>query len=153
MKNSDTTSWHKLLRQLDQFSSFYTKFQAVMKWFQMHPITAKHTKEGVYGPIGWIGCVPCEKFRLIALVQLVLQQISCSNETIPNASKHSKTHQIMGLGFNGLDWERSMWKIVTRIRGTNFCTNCTSLARFAPSFMQQRNDPKCTQTLQNAQKH
>ena len=38
-------------------------------------------------------------------------------------------------------------------RGTNFCINCTSSPRFAPSFMQLRNDPKCTQTQWNTPKH
>src|SRR6185437_7549980 len=36
---------------------------------------------------------------------------------------------------------------------TNFCINCTSSPHFAPSFMQLRNDPKCTQILQNISKH
>ena len=44
-------------------------------------------------------------------------------------------------------------KITTRLHGTNFCINCTSSPCFAPSFMQLRNDPKCTQTLWNAPKH
>ena len=39
------------------------------------------------------------------------------------------------------------------LRGTNFCINCTNSPRFAPSFMQLRNDPKCTQTLWNTPKH
>ena len=33
-------------------------------------------------------------------------------------------------------------KILTRLRGTNFCT---STARFAPCFVRQPNGPKCTQ--------
>jgi len=56
------------------------------------------------------------------------------NETIPNAAKHYETRQNMSLGSYGLDWVRSLQKIPTRLRGTNFCTNCTSSARFAPSF-------------------
>ena len=59
-----------------------------------------------------------------------------SYETIPNAPKHCKTHQNMGLGSNGLDWVRSSQKILTRLLGTKFCINCTSSDRFAPSFMQ-----------------
>ena len=39
------------------------------------------------------------------------------------------------------------------LRGTNFCINFTNSPRFAPSFMQLRNDHKCTQTLWNAPKH
>ena len=47
--------------------------------------------------MGWIGCVRCEKFQcdlmaqtcpLIAPVQHVLHQVSCSNKTLANAPKH-----------------------------------------------------------------
>ena len=48
----------------------------------------------------------------------------------------------MSLGSNGVDRERSLQKFLTRHRGTNFCINCTSLARFAQSFMQSRNGSK-----------
>ena len=49
--------------------------------------------------MGWIACVRCQKFRcefvartfaLIAPVQPVLHRVSCSDETIQNAPKHSK---------------------------------------------------------------
>ena len=52
------------------------------------------------GSNGWIGCVRCEKFQcdfvartfaLIAPVQPILHQASCSNETIQNAPKHYET--------------------------------------------------------------
>jgi len=45
---------------------------------------------------------------------------------------------------------RSLRKIQTRLRGMNFCT---SLARFAPSFVRQPNHPKCTQIVRNAPNH
>src|SRR6185437_13324783 len=104
----------------------------------------------------WIGCVRCEKsrcdfvaqtFALIAPIHPVLHRVSCSYEMIPNAPKHYEIHQNMSLGSNGVDWVRSLLKIPTSLRGTNFCINCTNSPRFAPSFMQLRNDPKCTQTL------
>ena len=41
-------------------------------------------------------------------------------------------------------------KILTRLRGTNFCT---SSACFAPSFVRQPNGPKCTQIVRNAKEH
>ena len=44
---------------------------------------------------------------------------------------------------------RSLRKIPTRLRGTNFCT---SSARFAPSFVRQPNSSECTQLVQNAPK-
>jgi hypothetical protein len=59
----------------------------------------------------------------------------------------------MSLGSNGVDRVHSLRKIQTRLRGTNFFISCTSSAHFAPSFVQQRNCPKCTQTLRNVAKH
>jgi len=109
-----------------------------------------------------IGSVRCEKswsdfvartLALIALVHPVLHRVSCRYEMIPNAHKHYETHQNMSLGSNGLFWVRSLRKIPSWLRGTNFCINCSSSSRFAPSFMQLRNDPKCTQTLWNTPKH
>ena len=41
-------------------------------------------------------------------------------------------------------------KIPMRLHGTNICT---SSARFAPSFVRQRNSPKCTKIVRNAPKH
>src|SRR6185312_3980870 len=49
-----------------------------------------------------------------------------------------------------MDRVRLLRKIPTRPRGTNFCT---SLARFAPSFVRQPNGPECTQIIRNAPKH
>ena len=68
--------------------------------YQMHPNTARRTKTWVLGPMGWIRCVRCEKFRcdfvaktfaLIAPIQHVLHQASCSNETIQNVPKHCES--------------------------------------------------------------
>jgi len=110
----------------------------------------------------WIGCVSCKKsrrefvaqtFALIAPVHPVLHRVSYSYETIPNAPKHYATPQNMSLRSNGADWVRSFWKIPMWLHGTNFCIHCTSSPRSAPSFMQLRNDPKCTQTPCNAPKH
>ena len=124
------------------------------KTLQMHPNTTRRTKTWVYGPMGWIGSVHCKKFRcdfmaqtcaLIATVQPVLQRVSCSNETLPNAPKHNETHQNMSLGPYGVDRVHSLRKIPMGLRDKNFCINCTSSARFAPSFVQKRNNPKCTE--------
>ena len=114
------------------------------------------------GPMGWIGCVRCEKsrchfvartFALIAPVHPILHRVSCSYEMIPNAPKHYETHRNMSLGSNRVDQVCLLGKITTWLRGTNFCINCTSSVCFAPSFMQLRNDPKCTQILRNIPKH
>ena len=67
--------------------------------------------------MGWIKCVGFEKlqrdfvartFALIAPVLSVLQQVSCSYETIPNVARHYEMHQNMSLGSNGVDWVRSL---------------------------------------------
>ena len=66
-----------------------------------------------------IGCVRCEKsrrdfvariFALIAPVHTVLHQVSCSYETITNASKHYETYENMSLGSVGVDWVHSLQK-------------------------------------------
>src|SRR6185312_1092536 len=58
-------------------------------------------------------------------------------------------HQNVSLGSDGLVRVRSLRKIPTRLRGTNFCT---SSACFAPSFVRQPNGPECTQIVRNALK-
>jgi hypothetical protein len=92
----------------------------LQKRSQMHPNTTKQTETLVLGPMGWIGYVRCEKsrrdfvartFALIAPVQYVLQQVSCSYETIPNAPKYYETHRNISLGSNGVDWVCSLRKI------------------------------------------
>jgi hypothetical protein len=112
--------------------------------------------------MGWIGCIRCEKsrhdfvartFAVITPVHPILHRVSCSYETIQNWAKQYATHANMSLGSNGVDWLRSLRKIPMWLRGTNFCINCTSSPRFASSFMQLRNDPKCIPTLCNAPKH
>ena len=128
----------------------------------MHPNTTQRTKTWVRGPMGLIGCVRCEKsqrdfvartFALTAPVHPVLHRVWCSYESIPNAPKHYATHKNMSSRSNGVDWVRSLRKIPMWHHGTNFCINCTSSPRFAPSFMELRNYNKCTQTLWNAPKH
>ena len=93
----------------------------------------------------WIGSVHSEEisqdivattFALIAPVWRVLHEVSCNSETDPNPPKRKETHQNMSLGSYGVDRERSLRKFLARYRGMNFCINCTSLARLAPSFVQ-----------------
>ena len=55
----------------------------------------------------------------------------------------------ISLASNGVDRVRSLRKIQTRLRGTNFCT---SSARCAPSFVRQPNSPDCTKIVRNAPK-
>ena len=70
--------------------------------------------------MGWIICVRSEKlqrdflaqtFVLIEPVQYVLQQVSCTYGTIPNAPKYYKTDRNISFGSNGLDLVRSLRKI------------------------------------------
>ena len=88
-----------------------------------------------FGPMGWIGSVCCEKFRcdfmartcaLVTPVQPILHRVSCRNEILPNTHKHYESPTNLSLGSNGVDWVRSMRKILIRLHGTNFCINCTS---------------------------
>ena len=65
---------------------------------------------------------------------------------VANAPKWYEMQQNMSLGSNGVDRVGSLRKFLTRLRGTNFCT---SLARFAPSFIWHQNGPKCTQMVRN----
>ena len=69
--------------------------------------------------MGWIRCVRCEKlqchfvgrtFVLIALVQYVLHQLSCTYETIRTAPKYYETHRNISLVSNGVDWVHSLLK-------------------------------------------
>ena len=112
--------------------------------------------------MGLIGSVRCEKsrcdfvaqtFALIAPIHPVLNRVSCCYDIIPNAPKHYEIHQNLSLGSYGVDQVCSLRKITMWFHGTDFCMNWTRRVCFATSFMQLRNDPKCTQTLWNTPKH
>jgi hypothetical protein len=96
-------------------------------------------------PMGWIQCVLCEKFRcdfmaqtcaLIAPVEPICTKFHVVTKHWLIHPNTTKTDQNMSLGSNGVDLVRSLPKIPMRVRGTNFCINCTSSAYFALSFMQ-----------------
>ena len=61
---------------------FCTEFRKATKRSRMHPNSTKRTKTSVYGAMGWIGCVRCEKFRrdfvaqTFALLRPVLHRVS-----------------------------------------------------------------------------
>ena len=104
----------------------------------------EHYKTSVYCPMGWIGCVRCEKIRsdfvarTFALVRPVFHQVSQGNQTVPNTPKWYETRQNISLGSNGVDRVRSLRTIPMRLRGTNFCP---SSARFTASFVRHPNVP------------
>jgi len=64
-----------------------------------------------------------------------------------NSTKRTKFFSLVS---NGVDQVRSMRKIPTRLRGTNFCS---SSARFATNSVRQPNGPKCAQIIRNVPKH
>ena len=130
----------------------------------MHPNSMKRTKTWGKGPKGWIGRVRCEKFRhdfmarTFAPLRPVLHWVLYGNQTVPNfcvATKPSqmqpnstKTQQNMSLQSHGVYRVRSLWKIPTRHRGTNFCT---SLARFELSVVTQQTIPNASKKYEMQQ--
>ena len=67
----------------------------------------------ILGSNGVIRCVRCKKlqrdfmartFVLIEPIQYALQQVSCSYEMNPNASKYDELDRNISLGSNGVDW-------------------------------------------------
>ena len=103
----------------------------------------KRTETLVFGAMGWIGSVRCEKIRrdfvggtfaLIEPVHPVLHRVSCSYETIPNAHKHYETHQNISLGSNGVDKVVCCENVRIDFVAQTFFTYCTSSAQIAPSF-------------------
>ena len=132
-KNSDATSWHKLLHQ---FGLFCTEFCKSTKWSQMYQNMSlgsngvERVRSLRKNPTTLRGTNFC---TILARFHRVLH----SNEIIQNVPKHYEMHQNMSLGSNGVDRLGSLQKIPMRFRGTNFCINFSSSARFAPSFMKQ----------------
>ena len=94
----------------------------------------------------WIGCVRGTNF-CTSLSHFALSFVRQPNgpectQIVRNAPKHQ-------FSVNVVDRVRSLRKIPTRLRGTNFCT---SSARFAPSIVWQPNGSKCTEIVRNAPK-
>ena len=105
--------------------------------------------------MGRIGCVRCEKIPMWLRATNFCINCTSSPRFAPSFMQlrnNPKCTKILQRS-NGVDWVRSLQKIPTSLRGTNFSINCTNSPYFAPSFMQLRNDPKCTQTLWNKPKH
>ena len=67
----------------------------------------------------------------------------------PKGTKIVRTHKNMSLGSNGLDRVRSLRKIPTRLRGTNFCTSSASYAPSLYGNQTVQNAPKLYETHQN----
>ena len=151
-KNSDATSWHELLQE--RSARFPQSFVRQPNDLECTQIVRNGTNRQFRVQWGRSGAFVAKNsdatsFTNFCTVRPVLHQVSCGNQTVPNAPKWYKTHQNVSLGSNWLDRVCSLRKILTRLRGTNFCT---SSARFAPSFVRQPNGPECTQMVQNAPK-
>src|SRR6185436_2903859 len=105
----------------------------------MHTNSTKRPKTSVSGPMGWIGCVRCEKFghdfmaRTFALVRPILHRVRKATKR-PECTKivRNKPKCQFRVQWGGLG--AFVQKVPTRLRGTNFCT---SSARFALSFVRQ----------------
>ena len=91
-------------------------------------------------------CINCDSSLCFASSFMQLQNDPKCTQTLCNEPKHELRVQWGGLG-------AFIAKNPDILRGMNFCINCTSSPCFASSFMELRNDPKCTQTLCNAPKH
>jgi hypothetical protein len=100
----------------------------------------------------WIGCVRCEKSRRDFVAPcfsssfMQLRNDPKCTQTLCNTRKHEFRVQWSGLCvFVAKNPDVTSWH--------KFFINCTRSPCFASSFMQLRNDPKCSQTLCNAPKH
>ena len=105
-------------------------------------------------PMGWIGCVHCEKLwcdfvartsSLIAQVQPILYRVPCSNETLPNAPKHYEMLQNMSLVPMG--WIECV--LCKKFRCGFMAQTCALIAPVQPVL--HRVD-KCIQTLRKRSK-
>ena len=117
---------------------FCTEFCNSTKRSPIYQNCTKHTKHMSLGSNGMDRTTNfCSSSARFALS--FVSQPNC-----PKCTKIVRTHQNMSLGYNGVHRVRSLRKILTQLRGTNFCTNSAS---FAVSFVSQLNGPKCTKIL------
>ena len=125
------------------------EFCKATKRSQMHPNSTKCTKSSVYGTMGWIGYVRCEKFRR----DFMAWAFAPSFVRQPNGPKctqivrNTPNHQFR------VQWGGSGAFGVKNSDATSFSNFCTSSAHFAPRFVWQPNGPKCTQIVWMAPKH
>ena len=118
------------------------------KWYKMH----QNMSLGSHG-VDWVLSLQKIRTRLCGTnFSTSSERFALSFARQPNGHKCTKMvrnapkHEF---GSNGVDWVHSSRKILTRLHGTNICTNST---RLAPSFVWQPNGPECTQIARNAPK-
>jgi hypothetical protein len=85
-------------------------------------------------------CINCTSSHRFAPIFMQLRNHNKCTQTQWNLWKYEFRVQWGGLG-------AFIAKNPDILRGMNFCISCTSSPCFASSFMELRNDPKCTQTL------
>ena len=130
-KNSDATS----------FSNFCTNSARIVPRFVWQPngpkctqivrIARKHKFMVQWGGSGLFiaknsDAISWHELVHYTPVQPIFHRVSCSNKILPNTHKHYETHTNMSLGSHGVDWVRSLRKILMRLHDTNFYINCTS---------------------------
>ena len=100
---------------LHRVSSSYETITNAPKHYETH----QNMSLGYNGvdPVRWLlklqRNIEARSFALIAPVQYVLHQLSCTYEIIPNTPKYYETHRNISLGSNGVDSVRSLQKIHT----------------------------------------
>ena len=103
--------------------------------------------------MGLIGCVCCENilrnfvektFALIAPVQQILHQDSCSNEMVPSAPKHYEMHQNMEWigGFVAKNFNATLWLELLHLLQqfglfSTVYRKATELSQMHPNTMEQ----------------
>ena len=151
----EKTSWHELLYWLYQLGPFWIEFHKVMKCSQMHP--NKSLASNVVDQVLSLWKIPtrirstnfCIDFTSSAHFEpsfVRWQNGAKCTQTRWNTPKHEFRVQWCGS-------DAFVAKIPTRLRGTNFCINRTSSARFEPSFIRRWNGPNGTQKIWNTPKH
>ena len=133
-KNSDTASWHELLHQFGQFCIEFCKTTKRSKCIQIVQNKPKHEFRVQWGGSGAFAMKNSDATSWVELLhQFGPFWTECCNATncpkctqiVWNATKHEV--RVQWGGSSGL-----LWKILTRLHGTKFCTTS---ARFAPSFV------------------
>ena len=125
VKNSNTTLWHELLHYFGPF---------IVPCLIRQPNGPKCTQIVRNAEKCQFRVQGVDRVRLLRKIPTRLRGTNFCNSWArfapsfvrqPNGPECTqivrKTHQNVSLGSNGLDRVRSLWKIPTRLRGTNFC--------------------------------
>ena len=144
-KNSDATSWHELLHKFGRFAPSYVR----------QPNGPESTQKVRNAPkyefrVQWGGSAALRKIPTRLRSMNFCTSSACFASSFVRQQNSPECTQIVRnapereFWFNEVDQVRSLRKIPTRLRGTNFCTGS---ARCAPSFVRQPKDPESTQIV------